>query len=186
MPAWLRRGISGGWNKTRTSGCGLWWMRRKPPATTSSGICRRPSTRQTNSMLPWPRWIRRPPMKPGEFVGTDGLVYGVIQAIRVFEMAHGGHSAGVVCIDHPDFALAVAALQALIQPKQPVTLAGVHPAVGLRWCGEEEFGWVNGLVPYRLFGGRVEYRPYADVGWIYNNAADAAFNAGREYERERG
>ena len=55
-------------------------------------------------------------MKPGDFVGADGLVYGVIQAIRVFEMAHGGHSAGVVCIDHPDFPAAVAALQSLIRP----------------------------------------------------------------------
>jgi hypothetical protein len=55
-------------------------------------------------------------MKPGEFMGAEGLTYGVIQAIRIFDVGHGGHSAGVVCIDHPDFASAVAALQSLIRP----------------------------------------------------------------------
>jgi hypothetical protein len=127
-------------------------------------------------------------MKPGEFVGSDGLVYGVIQAIRVFEMAHGGHSAGVVCIDHPDFAAAVAALQALIQPKPTVPFAGVHPGVGLRWCGEEEaFGWVGAGTSrqylYRFRDGQVEY--LSECGeWIHFGVdMDAIFEAGRRYER---
>jgi len=70
----------------------------------------------------------------GEFVGVDGTIYSVV-GCRVHVTKFGFKT-----IDpyHPDFATAVAALQALIQPKQAVPLAGVHPGVGLRWCGEEE------------------------------------------------
>jgi hypothetical protein len=115
----------------------------------------------------------------GEFVGVKKSY-----SIECFD----GEDWYTVNRTHPDFALAVAALQALIQPKPTVPFAGVHPGVGLRWCGEEEaFGWVGAGTSrqylYRFRDGQVEY--LSECGeWIHFGVdMDAIFEAGRRYER---
>jgi hypothetical protein len=118
-------------------------------------------------------------MKPGEFVGVDGQVDTALIYLL---------SVGTIEPDHPDFPAAVAALQALIQPKPTVPLAGVHPGVGLRWCGEKEpFEWTIGNKRYRMHDGIPQefWGPVANWVWA-GERADAFVQAGRRYERERG
>jgi hypothetical protein len=113
-------------------------------------------------------------MNPGEFVEAKKSY-----SIECFD----GEDWYKVNRTHPDFAAAVAAMQALIQPKPTVPLAGVHPGVGLRWCGEDG--------PYRFIANEREYEVAAD-GWLTTNRTLAGctiqtiFEAGRRYERDRG
>jgi len=81
-------------------------------------------------------------MKPGEYIGSDGRAHNV-RSIMLGELDDACNSATVqmdggawltykkhLVPHHPDFPLAVAALQSLL-PKPTV-----HPAVGLRYCEE--------------------------------------------------
>jgi hypothetical protein len=126
-------------------------------------------------------------MNPGEFVRWNGRS---VRALMIKCRYQDGYEA-IIGPDSPDYALAVAALQALVLPKPTVPLAGVHPGVGLRWCGEEEaFGWVGAGTSrqylYRFRDGQVEY--LSECGeWIHFGVdMDAIFEASRRYERERG
>ena len=115
-------------------------------------------------------------MKPGEFVDANG---NKCRCIGIW--VRGPINEGIATSIDPDFPLAVAALQSLL-PKPTI-----HPAVGLRYCGEEEFEWDGPGELCRWHGGCVEWRSGIDRKWRASGLeVTDAFNAGRRYEKEHG
>lgn len=116
----------------------------------------------------------------GEFVGKNGRY----RAWRVGCIRGEGDGAFFIPFEHPDFPAAVAALTELL-PKP-----SVHPAVGLRYCGEEEaFDWAAGDDRFRYEDGVIKWwTPIARGGDGRKREAPMlhCFNAGREYERRQG
>lgn len=152
-------------------------------------------------------------MKPGEYIGSDGRAHNV-RSVMLDELDDACNSVTMqlnggawltykkhLLPSHPDFALAVAALQSLIRPS-------LDPRSG-RVLAMREEGWEPGFVcspdmpneevplsPLRRM------RFYRDGGWDLmamrpsgtwaptDECAPSivllAFEAGRRYERERG
>lgn len=103
-------------------------------------------------------------LKPGEYVGADGLRR---RAHLHYSVEHGEDwlwpVQDRVLPDDPDFPAAVEALKALVP---------------------EPFEWESDGFHYRLRNGVIEWQ---DSGtWRATSGYTDAFNAGRRYERERG
>lgn len=133
-------------------------------------------------------------MKPGEYIGSDGRAHNV-RSVTLDELNDACNSATVqlnggawltykkhLLPSHPDFALAVAALQSLIRPSLDPRSGRV---LAMREEGPLEWG-LNGS-RYRFANGKVEWWNPVDAGWHgpLSEIRDA-FEAGRRYERERG
>ena len=112
-------------------------------------------------------------MKPGEFVGADGQRWW-LDGVAL----HRQDGSGAACFypADPDFPAAAAALQSLL-PKPTV-----HPAVGLRFCGEEKFKFGAGGLVYEVLADGV----LVTGNDLAGTEMQRVFDHGREYERRQG